>query len=75
MLRGVRGMAAAELLRDCAAESKHDAETPQEVKERLTSMLEFLEEMSGWYDQIRGMPRPTLLKLMRMGARVAKVVG
>ena len=64
-----------QMLRDCAAESKHDAETPQEVKERLTSMLEFLEEMSGWYDQIRGMPRPTLLKLMRMGARVAKVVG
>jgi DNA-binding transcriptional regulator GbsR (MarR family) len=64
-----------QMLRECAAESKQDAETPQEVKERLTSMLEFLEEMSGWYDQIRGMPRPTLLKLMRMGARVAKAVG
>jgi DNA-binding transcriptional regulator GbsR (MarR family) len=64
-----------QMLRECAAESKQDAETPAEVKERLISMLEFLEEMSGWYDQIRGMPRPTLLKLMRMGARVAKVVG
>jgi DNA-binding transcriptional regulator GbsR (MarR family) len=64
-----------QMLRECAAESKQDTETPQEVKERLISMLEFLEEMSGWYDQIRGMPRPTLLKLMRMGARVAKVVG
>lgn len=64
-----------QMLRECAAESKQDAETPPEVKERLNSMLEFLEEMSGWYDQIRGMPRPTLLKLMRMGARVAKVVG
>ena len=64
-----------QLLRECTAEAKHDAETPQEVKERLTSMLEFLEEMSGWYDQIRSMPRPTLLKLMRMGARVAKAVG
>lgn len=64
-----------QMLRDVKAESKQDTETPAEVKERLTSMLEFLEEMSGWYDQIRGMPRPTLLKLMRMGARVAKVVG
>jgi DNA-binding transcriptional regulator GbsR (MarR family) len=63
------------MLREFAAESKHDTETPQEVKDRLTSMLEFLEEMTGWYDQIRGMPRPTLLKLMRMGARVAKAVG
>lgn len=64
-----------QMLRECAAESKQDAETPAEVKQRLNSMLEFLVEMSGWYDQIRGMPRPTLLKLMRMGARVAKVVG
>jgi DNA-binding transcriptional regulator GbsR (MarR family) len=62
------------MLRECASESNHDSETPQEVKERLASMLEFLEEMSGWYDQIRAMPRPTLLKLMRMGARVAKAV-
>ena len=62
------------LLRECAAESKHDAETSQDVKDRIGSILEFLEEMSGWYDQIRGMPRPTLLKLMRMGARVAKAV-
>jgi DNA-binding transcriptional regulator GbsR (MarR family) len=62
------------VLREFAAESKQDTETPAEVKERLNSMLEFLEEMTGWYDQIRDMPRPTLLKLMRMGSRVAKVV-
>jgi DNA-binding transcriptional regulator GbsR (MarR family) len=64
-----------QMLRECANESKHDGETPQDVKDRIASMLEFLEEMSGWYDQIRGMPRPTLIKLMRMGARVAKAVG
>lgn len=64
-----------QMLRECMDESKQDAETPQEVKERLGSMLEFLEEMTGWYDQIRAVPRPTLLKLMRMGAKVAKVVG
>lgn len=62
------------LLRECTIEAKHDTETPQDVKDRLTHMLEFLEEMSGWYDQVRAMPRPTLLKLMRMGAKVAKVV-
>lgn len=64
-----------QLLRDCAAESKDDTQTPEQVKERIASMLEFLEEMSGWYDQIRSMPRPTLLKLMRMGTTVAKVIG
>jgi DNA-binding transcriptional regulator GbsR (MarR family) len=62
------------MLRECSAEAKRDTETPVEVKERVTHMLEFLEELSGWYDQVRAMPRPTLLKLMRMGARVAKMV-
>jgi DNA-binding transcriptional regulator GbsR (MarR family) len=63
-----------QMLRDCAQEAKSDTETPEQVKERIATMLEFLEEMTGWYDQIRGMPRPTLLKLMRMGTRVAKMV-
>ena len=64
-----------QMLRECSQESKRDNETSDEVKERISTMLEFLEEMTGWYDQIRGMPRPTLLKLMRMGTRVAKIVG
>jgi DNA-binding transcriptional regulator GbsR (MarR family) len=64
-----------QMLRECAQESKRDQETPEPVKERIATMLEFLEEMDGWYEQIRGLPRPTLLKLMRMGTRVAKAVG
>jgi DNA-binding transcriptional regulator GbsR (MarR family) len=63
-----------QMLRDCAQEAKRDDETPEQIKERIATMLEFLEEMTGWYDQIRAMPRPTLLKLMRMGTRVAKMV-
>ena len=65
----------AAVLRECAADAKRDHETPDVVKERLSSMLEFVEEVSGWYEQVRSMPRPTLLKLMRMGSRVAKIVG
>jgi DNA-binding transcriptional regulator GbsR (MarR family) len=64
-----------QMLRECVAESKRDNDTPEQVKERIGSMLEFLEEVSTWYEQIRGMPRPTLLKLMRMGARVARIAG
>ena len=63
-----------QVLRECAADSKRDSETPEQVKERVATMLEFLEELSSWYEQVRGMPRPTLLKLMRMGTRVAKAV-
>lgn len=63
-----------QMLRECSADAKKDHETPEQVKQRIGDMLEFLEEVSGWYDQVRGMPRPTLLKLMRMGTKVAKIV-
>ena len=62
------------VLRECSAEAKKDPETPEQVRQRIAEMQEFLEEVSGWYEQIRAMPRPTLLKLMRMGTRVAKIV-
>jgi DNA-binding transcriptional regulator GbsR (MarR family) len=64
-----------QMLRECVAEAKRDHETPEQVKERIGSMLEFLEEVSGWYEQVRTMPRQTLLKLMRMGAKVARIAG
>nr|WP_298725427.1 MarR family transcriptional regulator [uncultured Steroidobacter sp.] len=63
-----------QMLREATAEAKKDHETPEPVKQRIGDMLEFLEEVSGWYEQVRAMPRPTLLKLMRMGTKVAKIV-
>lgn len=63
-----------QMLRECSADARKDHETPEQVKQRIGDMLEFLEEVGGWYDQIRAMPRPTLLKLMRMGTKVAKIV-
>jgi DNA-binding transcriptional regulator GbsR (MarR family) len=63
------------MLREAVGEAKRDHETSEAVKERIATMLEFLEELSNWYQQVRALPRPTLLKLMRMGTRVAKLVG
>lgn len=63
------------MLRDAVGEAKRDHETSEAVKERIATMLEFLEELSNWYQQVQALPRPTLLKLMRMGTRVAKLVG
>ena len=60
------------ILESCT--NAEDPETPPAVAERLNSMLEFLSEASHWYEQTRQIPRPTLLKLMRMGAKISKVV-
>ncbi|HTU66272.1 MAG TPA: MarR family transcriptional regulator [Steroidobacteraceae bacterium] len=62
-------------LRECAAQLQKDKETPAAVRERIVSQLEFLETVTRWFDAIKSMPRKTLLKMMRMGERIAKLVG
>jgi DNA-binding transcriptional regulator GbsR (MarR family) len=62
-------------LRECVAQLKADRDTPAAVRERITTQLEFLETVTRWYDSVKRMPRKTLLKMMRMGERIAKVLG
>jgi DNA-binding transcriptional regulator GbsR (MarR family) len=63
------------VLRECVAQMAEDRETPAHVRERITGQLEFLETVTGWYDSIKTLPRKTLLKMMRLGHRIAKVIG
>lgn len=62
-------------LKDCVADLEKDDETPAHVRAQITGQLEFLETLLGWYDSIKALPRKTLLKMMRMGQRIAKVIG
>ena len=52
-----------------------DDKTDPKVKEQIAELLTFLETLSGWYDQIKGVPKPTLVTLMKMGSKVARFVG
>lgn len=63
------------VLRECVAQLSVDTETPANVRDRLTGQLEFLETVTSWYDSIKTLPRKTLLKMMRLGHRIAKVLG
>jgi len=62
-------------LRACVSELEDDKETDDIVRERITTQLEFLETVTGWYDSIKSLPRKTLLKMMRLGQRIAKAIG
>ena len=64
-----------DFLKDCAAQLKNDTETPPQVKERITGQLEFMQTLTTWYESINALPRKTLLKMMRLGQRIAKVIG
>jgi len=60
------------LLRECVLDADSDRHTPQEIKDRISGMLEFIETLTGWYEQMRTMPKGSLLSLMKMGAKVTK---
>lgn len=63
------------LLRECAASLQSDPETPPQVRERILAQMEFFQTLTSWYDSIKNLPRKTLLKMMRLGQKIAKVVG
>jgi DNA-binding transcriptional regulator GbsR (MarR family) len=57
-------------LRDCVVESEADPKTPAETKQRIKETLAFVEQTTGWFEQMRRLERPTLLKLMKLGGKV-----
>jgi DNA-binding transcriptional regulator GbsR (MarR family) len=62
------------VLRQCMHEADDDNETDPEIKARIARMLDFLETLTGWYGQMRRLPKSTLVALMKMGAKVARAV-
>ncbi len=60
------------LLRQCVLEMDGDTKTPDEVKEKISSMLTFVSTLIDWFDQVKNLPKPTLVTLMKMGGTIAK---
>ena len=58
------------VLRECVLDSEADKETPAEVKARMKDVLEFMETLDTWHGQIKGLPKSTLLKLIKLGAKI-----
>ncbi len=46
-----------------------------EVRKRLEAMLSFFETMSAWYRQIRQLPRPAVIRFVKMGRKVQRMLG
>ena len=63
------------MLRQCMLEAETDRQTPQEIKDRIANVLEFMETLTKWYEQMKAVPRPTLLKLMKLGSKITQYMG
>jgi DNA-binding transcriptional regulator GbsR (MarR family) len=63
-----------EALRELVEESRRDTQAPAEVKQRIEELHRFGEDIDRWYREIRRLPTGTLKILLRMGAKVARLV-
>ena len=63
------------LLRDCVAEAQRSGAKEAHAREKLSELLSFFETMSAWYEQIRRLPTAAVVKFVRLGDRVRKLVG
>jgi DNA-binding transcriptional regulator GbsR (MarR family) len=64
-----------QMLRECVAEAKKPGQGDAHAKERLAEMLSFFELMTTWYEQTRKMPTPAVLKFVKLGDKVARMLG
>jgi DNA-binding transcriptional regulator GbsR (MarR family) len=61
-------------LRECGRELESDRDTPKEAKVRIENMLDFLTNVTTWFDQMMALPRATVMTLMKLGAKIANFV-
>ena len=62
------------MLRKCVLEMENDKQTPTEVQDNIRQMLSFVTTITDWFDEIKALPRATLVSLMKLGVKVAKVI-
>ncbi len=62
------------LLAELAARLKDDPTAPAHLRERVTRMHEFIGTLGNWYEQVRKLPKSTLVTLMKLGAKVARFI-
>ena len=62
------------LLRECLAEAEHDKAAGAQVRQRLQAMLGFFETMSAWYAQIRRLPQGAVIKFVKLGGKVGRLL-
>jgi DNA-binding transcriptional regulator GbsR (MarR family) len=60
------------LLRECATDAEKAGMADSHTRKKLGELLGFFETMSGWYERIRKLPIPAILKFLRLGDKASK---
>jgi DNA-binding transcriptional regulator GbsR (MarR family) len=63
-----------EVLANLARRLGEDPDAPVQVQIRIAAMHRFVADLSGWYEQIRTLPTKTLVTLIKLGGKVARLI-
>jgi DNA-binding transcriptional regulator GbsR (MarR family) len=63
-----------EMLRQCVSDARDDSATPEDVKARISGLLEFMEMLTRWYDDMHRVPKGILIKLIKLGNKITRFV-
>jgi len=63
------------MLRETTAEAKKPGAADPYTRERLTDMLQFFELMITWAEQTRKLPTPAVVRIVKMGDKLGKLLG
>lgn len=63
------------VLRECVIEAEEAGEDEAHTHQRLGELLDLIESMSGWYGQVRSLPKPMLIRFLKMGSKLKKLLG
>ena len=62
------------MLRRCAIEARAESQTQPTIAARITAMQVFLEELHGWYSQIKRLPPASLRSLISIGSGITRIL-
>jgi DNA-binding transcriptional regulator GbsR (MarR family) len=65
---------AAAALRECVDMTREDKDVDPVVQLRLREMLDFVERLSRWYDQMIALPRSKITTLIKLGGGIARLL-
>jgi len=63
------------ILKECVAAAEQGGKSETYTKERLTELLDFFETMTSWYIKVRKMPTGAMIKFVKLGEKVQKLLG
>ena len=63
------------MLRDCIVEAEKDKATDEYTEQRLRDLHNFFETTTAWYVQVRQWPTSAMVKFVKLGDKVLKLLG